>query len=284
MGDLVIDVPAEFAVNRQVVRKRAETRRIALDAATRLATVTLPPPDMARPLGDADRLIEAIEAATDYRGLTCDFFQFLPHVQPALIEGARRSVAVHQDTDRPMLIGVWPGMRTVAFGVAFDIGSTTIAGHLVDLTTGRPHGCLGRHRQSANPFRRRPEAPDLLPHDEPRRSRRAHRCRARRDRHAGVAAGWPGRHRRGGHPGSGVRRQSGDAPSVPWHRPDDARPGAVRFGGVRRAAAGGARSRFARSILARAFTCRPASPAMSAPTPPRSRSPTGRSTTTRSRW
>src|ERR1700691_1407538 len=41
LGDLVVDVPTEFAVNRQVVRKRAETRRIALDAATRLVTLTL---------------------------------------------------------------------------------------------------------------------------------------------------------------------------------------------------------------------------------------------------
>jgi uncharacterized 2Fe-2S/4Fe-4S cluster protein (DUF4445 family) len=141
LGDLVIDVPAEFAVNRQVVRKRAETRRIAVDAATRLVTVTLPSAEMDRPMGDLDRLIGAIEAATEYRGLSCDA-PLLAQVQPSLYQGTV-SVAVHEDTDRPLIVGIWPGERSAAFGVAFDIGSTTIAGHLVDLVTGRAVASAG---------------------------------------------------------------------------------------------------------------------------------------------
>ena len=62
VGDLVVDVPTEFAVNRQIVRKRAETRAIEMDAATRLVTVQVPEPDMEHPLGDADRMLAAIEA------------------------------------------------------------------------------------------------------------------------------------------------------------------------------------------------------------------------------
>ena len=61
MGDLVVDVPSEFAVNRQVVRKRAEVRRIALDTATKLVCVSLPAAEMEHPIGDADRLIEDID-------------------------------------------------------------------------------------------------------------------------------------------------------------------------------------------------------------------------------
>jgi uncharacterized 2Fe-2S/4Fe-4S cluster protein (DUF4445 family) len=141
LGDLVIDVPAEFAVNRQVVRKRAETRRIAVDAATRLVTVALPPPQLERPMGDLDRLMTAIEAASGYRGLSCDA-PLLPDIQPALYAGTV-TVAVHEDTDRPLIIGIWPGERATAFGVAFDIGSTTIAGHLVDLVSGRAVASAG---------------------------------------------------------------------------------------------------------------------------------------------
>lgn len=136
-GDLVIDVPSEFAINRQVVRKRAETRAIALDPATRLVTVSVPEPDMERPLGDLDRLIVAIESCTDYRGLGCDM-RLLPEVQEVLREGGFTvTAAVHQDADRPVIIGLWSGVRRELFGLAFDIGSTTIAGHLVDLSTGR---------------------------------------------------------------------------------------------------------------------------------------------------
>ena len=31
---------------------------------------------------------------------------------------------------------VWPGFHDVALGIAFDVGSTTVAGHLCDLYTG----------------------------------------------------------------------------------------------------------------------------------------------------
>lgn len=143
LGDLVIDVPSEFAVNRQVVRKRAETRAIAADPATRLVTVSVPPPDMDHPLGDADRLIEAIEATGEWRGVWID---------PPLLASLQRTLragdwtvtaAVHQDIARPQVIALWPGTQTAVFGVAFDIGSTTIAGHLVDLTTGRAVASAG---------------------------------------------------------------------------------------------------------------------------------------------
>ena len=32
--------------------------------------------------------------------------------------------------------GRWPGLHDRAYGIAFDIGSTTVAGHLCDLLTG----------------------------------------------------------------------------------------------------------------------------------------------------
>ncbi len=141
IGDLVVDVPAEFAINRQVVRKRAETRRITLDTATRLVTVTLPMAEMERPIGDVDRLIEAIEAKAGYRGLYCDT-PLLARVQATLGDGTV-TAAVHEDADRPVIVGLWSGTTAPAFGVAFDIGSTTIAGHLVDLTTGRAVASAG---------------------------------------------------------------------------------------------------------------------------------------------
>ena len=145
MGDLVVDVPSEFAVNRQVVRKRAEVRRIALDTATKLVCVSLPAAEMEHPIGDADRLIEAIEAAHGYRGLVLDVT--LLDVVQGVVQQGMLTAAVHEDADRPVIIGLWPGERMAAFGVAFDIGSTTIAGHLVDLVTGRAVASAG----TANP-------------------------------------------------------------------------------------------------------------------------------------
>src|SRR4029078_9254470 len=55
-------------------------------------------------------------------------------VQPALEKGKYGvTVAVHQGRQ---VIGIWPGLHEKAYGVAIDIGSTTIAGHLADLADG----------------------------------------------------------------------------------------------------------------------------------------------------
>ena len=43
------------------------------------------------------------------------------------------TVAVHAGKQ---IIGVWPGLHEAVFGLAVDIGSTTIAAHLCDLTSG----------------------------------------------------------------------------------------------------------------------------------------------------
>ena len=147
LGDLVVDVPTEFAVNRQVVRKRAETRAIDLDPATRLVTVQVAEPEMEHPLGDADRLLAAIEAAGDCRGVALDP-RLHARVQRVLRAGHWTvTAAVYQDVDRPEVVALWPGTHTNLFGVAFDIGSTTIAGHLVDMTSGRAVASAG----TANP-------------------------------------------------------------------------------------------------------------------------------------
>ena len=62
-GDVVIDVPADSQVHKQVVRKRAEVRDIEMDPAIRLHYVEVEEPDMHKPSGDLERLLEAPEAA-----------------------------------------------------------------------------------------------------------------------------------------------------------------------------------------------------------------------------
>lgn len=49
------------------------------------------------------------------------------------------TVAVHHDEDdaRAELLAMWPGLHNEAYGIACDIGSTTIAMHLVSLLSGR---------------------------------------------------------------------------------------------------------------------------------------------------
>ena len=132
-SDVVIDVPASSQVHRQVVRKEADARDIELNPVVRLHYVQVKEPDMHDPSGDLRRLFEALEAEWSLKELTCDL-SVLQTLQPTLRAGAWQvTVAVHAGKQ---IIGVWPGLRELAYGLAVDIGSTTIAAHLCVLTSG----------------------------------------------------------------------------------------------------------------------------------------------------
>jgi uncharacterized 2Fe-2S/4Fe-4S cluster protein (DUF4445 family) len=137
-GDMVIDVPPESQVHRQIVRKAATARAMRMDPATRAFVIDVAPPDMHDPSGDFERLAEALSAQWDVAGLTCDPVM-LPRVQSALRRGNWQvAVAVHDDGQSvPLLTGIWADLpRTGLCGIAIDLGSTTIAAHLCDLATG----------------------------------------------------------------------------------------------------------------------------------------------------
>jgi uncharacterized 2Fe-2S/4Fe-4S cluster protein (DUF4445 family) len=132
-ADVVIDVPESSQVHRQVVRKEAGTRVIDLNPIVRLHYVQVREPDMQDPSGDLRRLLEALEAEWSLADLACDL-SVLQTLQHSLRAGDWQvTVAVHSERQ---IIGIWPGLHSRVFGLAVDIGSTTIAAHLCDLTSG----------------------------------------------------------------------------------------------------------------------------------------------------
>jgi uncharacterized 2Fe-2S/4Fe-4S cluster protein (DUF4445 family) len=132
-GDLVIDVPSSSQVHRQVVRKAADEREITLNPVVRLHYVEVVEPDMHNPASDLQRLCQALEREWQLVDLECDL-ALLQTLQPVLRLGKWAvTVAVHA---RKHIIAVWPSLHERAFGLAVDVGSTTIAMHLCDLLTG----------------------------------------------------------------------------------------------------------------------------------------------------
>ncbi|CAM5415655.1 hypothetical protein ATER59S_02309 [Aquamicrobium terrae] len=138
-GDLVVDVPQDTVINAQVVRKAAVDRHIERLPAVQLCYVEVDEPDMHKPLGDLDRLKQVLEKDWGWKD---------PLIAPHLIaqvQGILRkenwgvTVAIHRDWDasRPFITAMWPGLKNEAYGIACDIGSTTIAMHLVSLLSGR---------------------------------------------------------------------------------------------------------------------------------------------------
>ncbi len=137
-GDLVINIPSEARSNRQVIRKRAENRRIERDLITHLRYVELSKPDILLPTGDTNRLLHALEQDWGYTSLSIDT-SLLPSVQSIVRESDWKVTAAvfEEQNGLPVVTGLWPGLKERVYGLTVDIGSTTIASHLCDLTTGR---------------------------------------------------------------------------------------------------------------------------------------------------
>ncbi|MCH8997802.1 MAG: DUF4445 domain-containing protein [Proteobacteria bacterium] len=133
LGDLVIDVPPESQVHKQVVRKRAEARAIEIDPVIRLHYLEVDQPDMHNPSGDLERVMKALDEQWGLQGLECDL-RVLQVLQGVLRAGKWKiTVAVHRGQ---ALTTAWPGFHDKAYGLAVDVGSTTLAAHLCDLSSG----------------------------------------------------------------------------------------------------------------------------------------------------
>ena len=138
MGDVVLDVPPESQLHRQVIRKSATERAMVMDPASRPYLLEVAEPDMHEPSGDFQRLAAALENQWGIKGLQADL-AVLAGLQTTLRKGNWQvTAAVNTGGTAPRLVALFPGYReAVLYGMAIDLGSTTIAGHLVALDDGR---------------------------------------------------------------------------------------------------------------------------------------------------
>lgn len=133
-GNIVIDVPPESQIHKQIVRKRAEVRDIKSDPAIRLHYVEVEEPDLSTQTGDLERLLTALKTQWGLTDLAEMDIRPLQRLQKCLRKGGWKvTVAVHRGA---RITAIWPGFHDKAYGLAFDIGTTTIAAHLCDLSSG----------------------------------------------------------------------------------------------------------------------------------------------------
>ena len=133
LGDLVVDVPEESQQHKQHITKAVTAHDIQVLPALRLYTVTLPEPDMHAPISDKRRLQNELAREFELPIMDCELSQ-LRLLQKALAKSERRvTAAVYQ---HQQIIGIWPGEKEVVYGLAIDLGSTTIAAQLCNLDTG----------------------------------------------------------------------------------------------------------------------------------------------------
>ncbi len=130
-GDLVVDVPADAREYETSISKASVAFLTELDPAVKLYMLELPQQGLDDNPSDAEALSAAlrqfgIEAAPKHRTLV--------KLQPILAKNDRRLIAVVRD-DR-QIIDIWPPEMFHVFGAAIDIGSTSIALYVYDLSQG----------------------------------------------------------------------------------------------------------------------------------------------------
>ena len=165
-SDAVIDVPASSQVHQQVVRKENESHDIDINPIIKpyyvnvakqkekslkkqsnfslydikTFKISVEEPDMHKGTGDLSRLKAALCEEWGLDNLTCSL-EVLQSLQTVLREGEWKvTVAVRNNEE---IIAIFPGFKDEMFGIAVDVGSTTIAAHLCDLSTGEVSGSAG---------------------------------------------------------------------------------------------------------------------------------------------
>jgi uncharacterized 2Fe-2S/4Fe-4S cluster protein (DUF4445 family) len=133
LGDLLIVVPEESQARKQIIAKAATDRVIEIQPAVRQIYVESAEATLDDHRGDWERLQAAIADQWKLTGLTLDPL-VLPTLQPALRSG-KFAVTLTLWHDREVL-RVQPGYAEGAYGLAVDVGSTTVVAHLCDLRTG----------------------------------------------------------------------------------------------------------------------------------------------------
>jgi len=141
-GDVVVDVPASSQVHRQVVREDLDLGDVRIDPCYVVLYVEVEPSS----LGDFTTACDAIASAIAEQHRR-PRPTFAPHVLAEVHRAIERgsggaTVALRWSGDE--IVAVWPGFVESVYGVAIDVGSTTVAGHLLDLATGERMASAGR--------------------------------------------------------------------------------------------------------------------------------------------
>lgn len=133
-GELLIFIPEESRAKKQVVAKTTTQKATLLKPAVRKYYAQLEPPALEDPKGDWERLSEGLAQSFGLTKLDIDY-QVLLSLSDVLRRGDWKVTAtVWKERE---VIKVEPGLAEKSFGLAIDIGTTTLAGYLCDLSTGQ---------------------------------------------------------------------------------------------------------------------------------------------------
>jgi uncharacterized 2Fe-2S/4Fe-4S cluster protein (DUF4445 family) len=131
-GDILVFVPEESRAGKQVVSKAARDIHIEHDPAVRVYFVEVDAPTFEEPTGDFERICRGLEREYGIKDLNIDIFTL--RQLPGALRKGKWAVTVSVWNDQE-IIRIRPGKYEQAYGLAIDVGTTTVAAYFCDLTT-----------------------------------------------------------------------------------------------------------------------------------------------------
>lgn len=136
-GDIEVTVPPASRTDGELVLTDGEELDVDLDPAVTQHRVTMSAPSLADTTADRERLFDALAEGYDLAVATIDHRAQarLPATLRAADDGGQIEVTATVYAGREVL-DVTPGSGRACYGLAIDVGTTTLAVYLVDLVTG----------------------------------------------------------------------------------------------------------------------------------------------------
>lgn len=131
-GNLLIFVPEESRAGKQVVSKAARDIHIEHNPAVKIYYVEVDPPSFEEPTADYERVCRALERDYGLQDLTVDIFTL--RTLPTILRDGDWKITVSVWNDKE-IIRFRPGKAENAYGLAIDVGTTTVAAYFCNLTT-----------------------------------------------------------------------------------------------------------------------------------------------------
>ncbi len=130
--DILVFVPEESRAGKQVVSKAARDVDINWNPAVKLYTETVTPPTFEDPLGDFERMTQALEKDFGLKNLDIDWFTLRDLPNAIRKGGWTITAAVWMDKE---IVKLWPGRVEDYYGLAVDVGTTTVAAYFCNMRT-----------------------------------------------------------------------------------------------------------------------------------------------------
>ncbi len=134
-GDVVVYVPEESRGGEQIILKEGVELSVSVNPAVKKYYLELSKPHLKDDLGDFERILTALKEDYGIEDVEIDY-EALKKV-PDVLRNAGWKVTVSIWNDRE-IVDIQEGYRAEeSYGLAVDIGTTTVVGYLTDLRTGK---------------------------------------------------------------------------------------------------------------------------------------------------